>query len=151
MNINSARKTRTHELRIIKNNHFRSRFEVLDRIMKNDLQKTRREIFILTIYHSQTDDQSEQTNQSVKIALRYYLCYANIKNWSTHFSTIQFLMNNSTFAIIKKVFNEAVYECISINSLNIAKNIISFNSSETRKEIIDTLIWTQTRMKLQYD
>jgi hypothetical protein len=102
------------------------------------------------VYHSQTNEQSERINQSVEIVLKYHL-FISIKNWSSHLFIIQFYMNNSTFTIIEKSSNEIVYKFISINSLDMTKDIIAFDSIRIRKKIANTLTWTQMQMKSQYD
>jgi hypothetical protein len=94
------------------------------------------------VYHSQTDEQSNRINQSVEIVLRYHL-FISIENWLNHLFIIQFYMNNSTFAIIEKSSNEVIYEFISINSLNMTKDIIAFDSTRIRKKVANILTWTQ--------
>jgi hypothetical protein len=102
------------------------------------------------VYHPQTDEQSKRTNQSVEIVLRYHLIIS-IKNWSSHLFIIQFYMNNSTFTTTEKSSNEIVYGFISVNSLDMTKDIIAFDSIRIRKKIANILAWTQMQMKSQYD
>jgi hypothetical protein len=107
-----------------------------------------------TAYHSQTDEQFERINQTVKIALRYQLTsMTNIKKWSRTLFIIQFHMNNSIFSL-EKTLNEIVYEFISIQFFDLTKEN---NSSQEdyvtlmRKKIFDVIAWTQMQMKHHYD
>ncbi len=62
-----------------------------------------------TAYHPQTDGQSERTNQTVEIALRYMLTEYEIQNWTRLLPTIQRSLNNAENASTGKAPNEVVY------------------------------------------
>ncbi len=49
---------------------------------------------MLTAYHSQTNEQSEQMNQTVEMYLRHYV-NKNQNNWVQLLSTVQFVYNNT--------------------------------------------------------
>ncbi len=105
-----------------------------------------------TVYHLQTDDQSERTNQIVEIALRYHLsCMKKSSIWLICLITIQAQMNNFMTSF-EKISNEIVYEFSSLQSWNFLKNLIaSDDMTRTRKKVIDAIIWTQMTMKHAYD
>jgi hypothetical protein len=92
------------------------------------------------VYHSQSDDQSKRTNQSIEIALRYHLInMKNLKEWSQCISTFQSHLNN-TITSTNKISNEILYEFISINFENIIdKSDLFFidNVARTRKKVIN--------------
>lgn len=81
-------------------------------------------------YHSQTNNSSEQTNQTTKIALRSYIHdLKNLTIWFQCLSTFETLINNFTFVAIEKAFNEIVYDFISNTFTNLFRqeiNIINF-------------------------
>jgi hypothetical protein len=54
-----------------------------------------------TAYHPQTDGQSERTNQSVEIALRYYVSHRQ-DDWADSIDEIQASMNTAVSATTKK-------------------------------------------------
>ena len=56
-----------------------------------------------TAYHSQTDSQSEQTNQIIKIALHYFLTSNSDKVFTTVLSYLQDYLNNSQNSSISYV------------------------------------------------
>jgi hypothetical protein len=110
-------------------------------------------LLYFTVYHSQSDDQSKRTNQTIEIALRYHLVVMkNSRKWSHCLSILQSQLNNITIAM-SKISNEIVYEFISIQSadLSASKSLSTFDSAHVRKEIADALAWTQLQMKNHYD
>jgi hypothetical protein len=106
-----------------------------------------------TIYHLQSDEQSERSNQIMKIALRFHLfCLNNSTKWFTCLSMIQSQMNNFMISL-DKTFNEIVYEFISVQSTDFTRNIIESQKffTFTRKQIVDVVAWAQMIMKQNYD
>lgn len=66
-------------------------------------------------YHSQTNDQFERTNQTMKIVLRFYFeRMQNSFEWSNVFLKIQRHLNNVINVIIDKTLNETTYDFTSI-------------------------------------
>jgi len=64
---------------------------------------------MLTAYHSQTDEQSEQMNQTVKMYLRHYV-NKNQNNWVQLLSTAQFAYNNTQNKTMRETPFWANYE-----------------------------------------
>jgi hypothetical protein len=107
-----------------------------------------------TTYHSQIDEQSKRTNQTVEIVLRYHLFHMlDIKEWLFTLSTIQTQINNIINAIIEKISNEIVYEFISIQFADIiSENTVKMkNSTRVRQQVVDFITWAQASMKHVYD
>jgi hypothetical protein len=93
------------------------------------------------VYHSQSDDQSKRTSQTIEIALRYHLIdIKNSKKWSQCLFTLQSQVNNFVISI-EKTSNKIVYEFISILSTNLtfSKFDIMMNLTQVRKEVADNL------------
>jgi hypothetical protein len=112
-------------------------------------------LLYFTTYYLQTNEQSKRTNQSVKIVLRYHLVsMKHSSDWSNFLSTIQFQLNNFV-AAHEKIFNEMMYDFISIQSEDMIRknstNISQLNSTTLRKQVIDAIAWTQMIMKINYD
>ena len=71
-------------------------------------------------YHSQTNDQSKRTNQTVEIALRFAIStLSNSIDWSTVLSNIQRSLNNSISNATSKTSNEVSYDFTSIQSIDL--------------------------------
>jgi len=64
---------------------------------------------MLTAYHSQTNEQSEQMNQTVKTYLRHYV-NKNQDNWVQLLSTAQFVYNNTQNETTEETPFQANYE-----------------------------------------
>ncbi len=64
---------------------------------------------MLTAYHSQTDEQSEQMNQTVKMYLRHYI-NKNQNNWVQLLLMTQFVYNNTQHEITEETSFQANYE-----------------------------------------
>ena len=62
------------------------------------------ELLVSTMYHPQTDGQSERTNQTVEIALRYNLSKGESNSWQRLLSKIQATLNNSPNASTGRCF-----------------------------------------------
>ncbi len=116
---------------------------------------TKLKIFMLysTAYHSQTDDVSERINQTLKIALRYYIQeLQNSTLWIISLWKFQSVFNNTRFAVIEKLLNELLYEVTSSISLNILfLNKILKNHSQLRKKAENAINWAQMINKTHYD
>ena len=67
-------------------------------------------IIIITIYHSQSDDQFECTNQTVEIILQYTLEKASNADFINFLSAFKQVFNNSINAFTEQTSNEIIYE-----------------------------------------
>ena len=116
-----------------------------------------------TAYHSQTDDQSERINQTLKIALRFAMIMLNNStDWSNIVSRIQRILNNFIVSI-DKTLNETFYDFTSTHSENLlSKSLadVALISSSTvyrstqrivRFEIVDVIAFAQMHAKYYYD
>ena len=70
--------------------------------------KTR--IMIITVYHFQSDDQSEHTNQIIKIILQYVLKDISNADFTDFLSAFKQMFNNNINAFIRQTSNEIIYE-----------------------------------------
>jgi hypothetical protein len=110
--------------------------------------------FLISIaYHSQTDDQSERTNQTFEIALRYLLTSNSNLSWHEAFSSLQHdLMNFITFT--RFTSNQALYEVnirLSLMTLNDHAVDSTITRKFIRKKVADVIDFVNARFKIIYD
>jgi hypothetical protein len=128
-----------------------------DRKFLSNLWRTlfiRLRIFMLyfTAYHSQTDEANERTNQTLKIALRYYIQkMLDSTLWISALWKFQSIFNNTRFAVTEKTSNELFYEITSHLSLNIASNKTLKSHNLLRKDAQNAIDWAQMQNKAHYD
>jgi transposase InsO family protein len=110
-------------------------------------------MFYSTAYHSQTNDVNERTNQTLKIALRYYIQELHDSTrWITALWKFQSVFNNTRSVVTEKISNELLYEITSNLSLNISSsNKIVDNHTQLRKEAQNVIDWAQMINKIHYD
>jgi hypothetical protein len=120
----------------------------LFKILKTDL-------LINTIYHSQIDDQSEQTNQTIEIALRYLLTSKSNLSWHEILSSLQQrFMNTITFT--EHSSNETLYEMNTRSQLTLLNESDVVIENELtrdiiRKDVVDVIDFANARFKMIYD
>ena len=76
-------------------------------------------ITIITVYYSQSDDQSEHTNQTVKIILQYILKDVSNADFINFLSAFKQMFNNNINAFTEQISNEIIYEFNFMNFFNI--------------------------------
>ena len=80
-------------------------------------------LLVFTIYHSQSNDQFERINQTIKIALRYWII-ANFEiDFDQELSYVQANINNIVVTIIEYTSNELYYEFCLQNNLRLLTNM----------------------------
>ncbi len=106
-----------------------------------------------TIYHSQTDDQSERINQIIEIALRYLLTSNSNLSWHEALSSLQHdLMNFIIFTSFTS--NQTLYEVnikLSLMILNDHTKNSTLARELIRKKIADVIDFANARSKIIYD
>jgi hypothetical protein len=116
---------------------------------------TKLNVFLLyfTAYHPQTNDVSERTNQTLKIALRYYIQKLHdLTLWIAALWKFQSVFNNTRSIVTEKTSNELLYEITSNLSLNISStNKIVDNHTQLRKKAQNVIDWAQIINKAHYD
>ena len=119
----------------------------------------------ITIYHFQTDEQSERTNQIVKIALKYFLMKNDVIDFITLLSSIQAIMNNSANVFTDVFSNEILYKfkVLKITDLlnndvvktkaenGISKIIVEKKRVMLKKKAENVIAHAQIMFKIRYD
>ena len=132
-----------------KNNKFMSNF------WQTMFNKFKTNIFIFTIYHFQTNDQSKRINHFIEIVLRFHVIAYFDDEWVDVLSFIQINNNNVVHDIIEYVLNELIYEFKINDTLNMLTDLLFENYSQLRQikrenvEIVITFV--NVLSKIRYD
>ena len=122
-------------------------------------------LLYITIYHFQANEQSERTNQIVKIALKYFLMKNDVIDFITLSSSIQAVMNNSTNVFTDVFSNEIFYKfkILKVTDLlnndvvktkienDISKIIVEKKRVMLKKKAENAIIHAQIMFKIRYD
>lgn len=115
-------------------------------------------LLMSTAYHPQTDGQSERTNQTVEIGLRYYMAkYPDgAIEWNYILPHLQFVLNNSVSASIGCSPNEMLLGFKPREAQDLVVNPksalpIEQHRDVLRREAADSIAYAQVVMKERYD
>ena len=112
-------------------------------------------LLISIVYHSQTNEQFERSNQTVEIAVRFLT--ASELNISAVLSSIQAQFNNSSNATTDLTLNQIVYEfkireAISfINDQTFEEFFIESTRLKYRTKVAEAISYANAQMKIRYD
>lgn len=112
------------------------------------------ELLYSTAYHPQTDKSSERTNQTAKIALRFYLnSMKDPTQWLKVLPEIQALLNNSVSATTNKSPNKISYGFQPNRPLDLLREATRDlqQASLARIKAADAIIFAQTNQKHHYN
>ena len=128
----------------------------LFKLWKTIFQSLEIELFYFTAYHLQSNEQSERTNQIMKIALRYYLFNNSDENWKVFAIRLRETLNNAKNAFTRLFSNKMTYEKSLKNALSlielIKKNIdFAVQRIKNRKNAIESIAFANAKMKVRYD
>ena len=109
-------------------------------------------------YHSQTNEVSERTNQTIEIAIRYFVIEFLEIDYILILSIIQTQLNNSFNVVTDLSSNEIIYDFKVKNALF---NIIEINTVNTlnlstqrmkyQREVVDATDFVVAKIKIYYD
>ena len=122
-------------------------------------------LLYITIYHFQTNEQSERTNQIVKIALKYFLIKNDVIDFITLLLSIQAVMNNSTNVFTDVFSNEIFYKFKVLKVTNLLNNDVVRTKAENdiskiivekkrvmlKKKTENVIIHAQIMFQIRYD
>ena len=114
------------------------------------------DLMVSTAYHPQTDGQSERTNQTVEIALRYHLaCYPE-EDWDKFVITLRGTLNNSTNASTGLAPNEIIYgmklnEGAPHEVMEKEQPEVTETRNVNRRQAADSLAFAAVDAKQRYD
>lgn len=108
-----------------------------------------------TAYHPQTDGQSERTNQSIEIALRFYLSANPDSNWVEGLPFLSAVHNNSTNSTTGLAPNEIAYGFRVNDNLSLLQDLPAEDFSRLRQVKRDAadeaIAFANTVTKARYD
>ncbi len=103
-------------------------------------------------YHPQTDGSSEWTNQTVEIALRFFVYgLDNSFIWPTALPAIQSIINNTSSSTTGKTPNEIAYGFTPRRPLDLLSALPSVAIATTRIEAADAISFVMANQKTNYD
>ena len=133
-----------------KNRKFMSNF------WRDVFKKLKMHFLTFVVYHSQTNNQNEKTNQTIKIIFRYVLSINSNLNWITFLFILRTRLNNLFNFFINLSFNELIINFKTRNVLTILKfekllkNWFKRKINNTTKiEII--IVWVNIKIKKIYN
>lgn len=114
------------------------------------------DLLVSTSYHPQTDGLSEQTNQSVEIALQYLISFNPNTDWHESLPALQLAFMNSQSTATGASPNEILYGHMTrdeLNVLDLNTGSIARDDQQVlfRREAADALDFANARAKLRYD
>src|SRR5450755_4443063 len=112
-------------------------------------------MLVSTAYHPQTDDQSERTNQTVKIALRFLTANHPKTEWTEFLPDLTMKLNNMVheftgYSATEIMYGEKISERLNLLNASTSKNRIG-NRFKFRQEAIEALDFAAIRLKAYYD
>ena len=122
-------------------------------------------LLFTTAYHPQGDGQSERTNQTLEIALRFALMEGECKDFTKLLPSIQAMMNNSQNVTTGLSPHEILYGFKVLETADLLDNEQARKRAEDgnpptavedernmlRKEASDAISFAQTMQKIRYD
>jgi hypothetical protein len=129
----------------------------LSEFWKTLFKMMRTDLLVTTAYHPQTDGQSERTNQTVEVALRY-LVNVRRTDWAEHISEVEFHINNTTnvssgaspMEFLTGV-NARTVDTVALPSTPPAVRNWTQRRQEIRNEARDAIVYAQAKMSIYYD
>ena len=115
-------------------------------------------LLIAVTYHSQTNEISERTNQTIEIAIRYFVIEFLEIDYILILSIIQIQLNNSFNVVTNLFFNEIIYDfkvrdalfsIIETNTVDILN--LSTQRMKYQREIVDAIDFVAAKVKVYYD
>jgi hypothetical protein len=112
-------------------------------------------MLVSTAYHPQTDGQSERTNQTVKIALRFLTADHPKTEWTEFLPGLTMKLNNMVhestgYSATEIMYGEKVSEGLDLLNAATSKERVR-NRFEFRQEAIEALDFAAIRSKAYYD
>ena len=94
------------------------------------------ELLVSTVYHSQTDNQSERTNQTAEIALQFFITSHSLADWSMYLLRLWAELNRMKNAFTELSSDEIIYEFKLQDSLTLLQSMIKSDTDFTSEQRI---------------
>ena len=112
------------------------------------------ELLVSTVYHSQTDSQSERTNQTAEIALQFFIISHSLADWSMYLLRLWAELNKMKNTFTELSSDEIIYKFKLQDSLTLLQSMIKSDTdfaSEQRiaqQEAQKTVAFTNYEVKI---
>ena len=105
-----------------------------------------------TAYHPQTNGSNKKTNQTVEIALRFFIhVFKDLFQWPQVFPHIQAIINNSSSSTIGKTPNELVYDFSLWRPLDLLAALPTSDVLAAKANVIEAISFTLLNQKVTYN
>ena len=143
----------TVDWKILKTIIFDKNRKFLDDMWFVIFQRLEVKLLYFIAYHSQTNEQSERTNQTIEIAFRFHLTTMKTPaKWSLILVKIQRYFNNVVSTTITKTLNETFYDFTSIQSFSLWRQVVDLKKSFeklTGKSFANVFFSAAARVKIK--
>ena len=127
-------------------------FKFLSKFWEELFARLRVKLLYSTAYHPQTDGSSERTNQTVEIALRFFVhVLEDPFLWPEMLPRIQSIFNNTSSSITGKTLNEIAYGFFSRRPLNLLSDSLFPNTFQSRTDAADAISFALANQKAHYN
>ena len=127
----------------------------LSDLWKGLFQALGTKLLVSTVYHPQSDRQSERMNQTVEITLHYYLHKNLNKGWVEFLPVLRSRLNNAISASTDKAPNQIIFGFKTNNPLTLLRKSTGTEIEEertiARREAKDSILFANVYMKTNYD
>ena len=118
-------------------------------------QRLGTKLLMTSAYHPQADGQSERTNQTVEIALRFFLANGGT-DWPNFLPQLRSQLNNSVSSPTGLSPNQVIYGFRVREGLDLGQDTEPTSEFEKtrdvyRQEAADAIAWASEQMKARYD
>lgn len=104
-----------------------------------------------TAYHQQTDGSSERSNQTVEIALRFFVhALMDPSKWPQVLTRIQAIINNSSSSTTGKTPNELVYDFSPSRLLDLLAALLTPDALAARADVTKAISFAFLNQKVTY-
>ena len=114
-------------------------------------------MFTSIVYHAQTNDQFEKSNQTIEIAIRFLTSNNSEVSIVSILFIIQSQLNNSSNASIELASNEIIYDfkvrdtISTFNQRNLSEKSATDKRKKYQAEANDAIAFANVKMKIYYD
>ena len=130
-------------------------FKFMSNFWKNIIKKLNIIMLTFIVWHSQTNEQFERTNQIIEIVIRFHTTAHSNENWFEILSFLQTKNNNVKHNVIDFAFNELTYEFKINDTFEMLFDLSSKNFNRLRqikrKKVESIMIFVNVISKTRYD
>jgi len=113
-------------------------------------------LFYSIVYYLQSDDQSEQSNQIIKIIFRYYFIANSEADWKRFAIRFRDIFNNFKNILTRKFSNKFIYRkifCKELSIIDFYRQNTDYAAKQKKNqiEIATSIVFANAKIKLYYN